>query len=352
MLIRRIRTRLRIERRCARFWMKYAIWWRKPTVFLFGVPYHSNLGDQAQTFCILQWIKKHLPKHQVCITMLTTYTERRLRIIRRVFKKGDILLCHSGYHMTDLYKEKDVYEALTRIFPDTQVRIMPQTFYFQKEENAINCARIFNQHGKSTILCRDELSYQMAKKLFSACKLHLYPDIVTSLIGRFPVTFSEKRDGILFCMRNDKEALYSKEDVAQIRARLEKHYHTDLSDTTVDMPAKYISANRQDVLARTFAEMARYRIIITDRYHGTIFALIANTPVIVVNSADHKLSSGVRWFPDSFKQHVFFASSMDEVADMVTRIMNSPHPAPLPPYFDEKYYGKELAKTLDLSCHV
>lgn len=351
-LLIRIRTRLHTERYYARFWRQYAMWWRKPTVFLFGVPFHSNLGDQAQTFCILQWIEKHLPKHQVCITMLTTFTERRLRIIRRVFRKGDILLCHSGYHMTDLYKEKDVYEAVARMFPDTPVRILPQTIHFKKEENAKSCAQVFNHHGHSTLLCRDELSYKMAQSLFSACKLHLYPDIVTSLIGRFPVPAPEKRDGVLFCMRNDKEAFYSKEHIAHLRAEIEKHYHTDLSDTTVDIPTEHIAAHRQEVLADTFAEMARYRVVITDRYHGTIFSLIANTPVIVVNSADHKLSSGVRWFPESFSRHVFFAASTAEVPDLVDKIMNQAPPAPLPPYFDEKYYGKNLAHALDLTDYV
>ncbi|WP_082026255.1 polysaccharide pyruvyl transferase family protein [Prevotella pectinovora] len=41
-------------------------------------------------------------------------------------------------------------------------------------------------------------------------------------------------------------------------------------------------------------QFAKYQVVITDRYHGTIFSQIVNTPVIVISSTDHKLRSGVK----------------------------------------------------------
>lgn len=325
---------------------------RRPCVFLFGVPFHSNLGDQAQTYCILNWIETYLPKYQVCITMFTTATPARLRMIRKHFRKGDILLCHSGYHMTDLYHEKDVYEKIAKLFPEETLRIMPQTIYFRENEHADECAEVFNAHGKCILLCRDACSYEMAQRLFTGCRIHLYPDIVTSQIGVFPVEMSTRREGVMFCMRNDKEALYSKEQIADIRRKVEEKYPTRLSDTTVDVSARVIAQNRRRILAETFADMSKSRVVVTDRYHGTIFSLVANTPVIVVNSADHKLSSGVKWFPESFREHVFFASELSDVPSLVEQIMQREHPAPLPPYFEEQYYGRKLLKTLNLESYA
>lgn len=325
---------------------------RKPCVFLFGVPFHSNLGDQAQTYCLLKWVKTHLPAYQVYTTMLTTASPARLRMIRRVFRKGDILLCHSGYHMTDLYHEKDVYETVAKLFPEEVVRIMPQTIMFQEQANAEACANIFNEHGKCILLCRDAYSYETAQRLFAGCQTHLYPDIVTSQIGVFPVAQPECRNGVLFCMRNDKEAFYSKEQIADIRKQIEVHYPTRLSDTTIALPAHQIAQNRHKVLAETFADIAKNRVVVTDRYHGTIFSLIANTPVIVVNSADHKLASGVKWFPESFSKHVYFAENLCDVPRMVDDIMQNEHPGPLPPYFEEQYYGRKLVKTLKLDSYA
>lgn len=332
--------------------MRLALPLRRPCVFLFGVPHHSNLGDQAQTYCILNWIETYLPKYQVCLSMLTTAMPIRLWLIRKCFRKGDILLCHSGYHLTDMYHEKDVYEKIAKLFPEETLRILPQTIYFREKENADECAEVFNKHGKCIILCRDAYSYATAQSLFDECRTYLYPDIVTSQIGVFPVGASPDRDGVLFCMRNDMEVLYSKEQIADVRRKVEEHYTTRLSDTTIDRSPRRIAQNRRQILAETFADMAKSRVVVTDRYHGTIFALVANTPVIVVNSADHKLSSGVKWFPESFSEHVFFAPELSDVPALVDQIMKREHPAPLPPYFEEQYFGRKLLETLELDSYA
>lgn len=329
--------------------MQLALPNRKPCIFIFGVPFHSNLGDQAQTFCLLKWIETYLPQYQVCTTTFVTATSARLKMIRRRFREGDVLICHSGYHMTDLYQEKDVYEKIIKLFPNEVVRVMPQTIYFQLQENAEKCAEIFNSHGKCILLCRDNHSYETAQSLFSACRTHLYPDIVTSLIGVFPVKQPDVREGVLFCMRNDKEAFYSKEQIAEVRKKIENHYPTRISDTTVNISPRTIARNRHRILSETFADMSKSRVVVTDRYHGTIFSLISNTPVIVINSADHKLSSGVKWFPESFSKHVFFAENLSDIPELVDQIMQQEHPSPLPPYFEEKYYGRQLLKTLELT---
>lgn len=320
----------------------------KPMVFLFGVPYHSNMGDHAQTYCLLNWFKKYLPQHRVFITMLTNATPTRLKMIRSSFRKGDILICHSGYHITDMYHERDVYEKVIQLFPEEVVRVMPQTIFFHQQTHAEQCAKVFNSHGRCIMLCRDVCSYKTAQSLFVGCRTHLYPDIVTSLIGVFPVAQLTSREGVLFCMRNDKEAFYSKEQISDVRKLIETHFPTRMSDTTVEMPVRVIARDRQRILAEVFADMAKSRVVVTDRYHGTIFSLVSNTPVIVVNSTDHKLSSGVKWFPESFREHVFFASDLSEVPSLVEQIMHREHPAPLPPYFEEKYYGRKLLRTLDL----
>ena len=325
---------------------------RIPFVFLFGVPYHSNLGDQAQTYCIEAWIRKHMPHYGINISMLTTSTNERLNYIRQHFRKDDIILCHSGYHMTDLYKEQDVYLTLTQMFPDASIRILPQTIHYLSEENAIKTASILNTHPNCTLLCRDEQSYRTAQSLFSGCKLFLYPDIVTSLIGNFPLLHPSERNGVLFCMRNDKEAFYSKDEVEQIRQIVSAQYTTDMNDTTVELDADYIAENRHQVLTETFELFARYKVVVTDRYHGTIFSLIANTPVIVVNSTDHKLSSGVKWFPPSFSNHVYHASDISMVPQLIEEIVAKGELPQLPPHFVDNYYNEKLGETLNLPIHA
>lgn len=325
---------------------------RIPFIFLFGVPYHSNLGDQAQTYCIEAWIRKYMPHYGIHISMLTTSTDEKLNYIRQHFRKDDIILCHSGYHMTDLYKEQDVYLKLTQMFPDAPIRILPQTIHYLNEKNAMKTAAILNTHPNCTLLCRDEQSHHTAQSLFSGCHLFLYPDIVTSLIGNFPPHHPTERNGVLFCMRDDKEAFYSKKQVENIRQIVSHKHTTEMNDTTVDLEADYIADNRHQVLTETFKLFARYKVVVTDRYHGTIFSLIANTPVIVVNSTDHKLSSGVKWFPPSFRNHVYHASDISMVPQLVEEIVAKGELPQLPPYFVDNYYNGKLGEILNLPVHA
>lgn len=51
--------------------------------------------------------------------------------------------------------------------------------------------------------------------------------------------------------------------------------------------------------------MSHYKVVITDRYHGTIFSLIANTPVIIIKSTDHKVTTGADWFKGIYDDYVY-----------------------------------------------
>lgn len=89
--------------------------------------------------------------------------------------------------------------------------------------------------------------------------------------------------------------------------------------------------------------MASAKLIITDRYHGLIFSQITSTPVIVIRSNDHKLSSGVNWFsPDIFKNNVTFANSLDEAYNIAEKILQKENITPNPPYFYQTFFNKPI----------
>jgi len=308
----------------------------KKTVFLFGSPFHSNMGDQAQTFCIYKWLQHNYPNHKIYTFRLTESFPILLSLLRLTIRKEDILICHSGYHLTDLYHEQDIYCKIIQEFPDFPIIIFPQTINYQRKTNLLNTAKIFNSHPKILLMCRDEHSYETAQKFFTHCKLLLYPDIVTSLIGT--KQYKNKREGILFCMRNDIEAFYSPKEIQLLKDSF-KNVKIEQTDTTLDIDVKEIYKNREKILNNIFEQYSKYKLVITDRYHGTIFSLIANTPVIVISSADHKLISGVKWFPESFKQYVQFANNLSEAHTLANKLLqDNSFNYELPSYFKEKYY--------------
>ena len=75
-----------------------------------------------------------------------------------------------------------------------------------------------------------------------------YDDVI---IGKIKYNFPRK--GILFCMRNDKEAYYSSEAIDKLRAKLSP-IPTKLTDTYSKLFYRKIQKNREQVLNNKFKE--------------------------------------------------------------------------------------------------
>ena len=167
----------------------------------------------------------------------------------------------------------------------------------------------------------------------------LFPDIVTSLIGT--MHFENPREGILFCLRDDVEAFYSKEEIKKLAGRF-VNIRKDFTDTTIRVTPKEMARRREELILEKIRYFSTFRLVITDRYHGTIFSAIASTPVIVINSNDHKLSSGVAWFPkEQYGDSVQYASNLDEAyakAEVILSLSDLRYENP--PYFKENFWDK------------
>lgn len=311
-------------------------------IYIFGAPFHSNMGDQAQTYCIKKWVETNYPNSEIWVLdtwLLTFHDYQLLRMIAKIIHPNDRIFLHSGYHTTDLYMlEENMQRKVVELFPLHKIVFLPQTILYKSETEQHRSQRIYNAHKNMIMMCRDDVSYTTAEKLFPKCRLLKYPDIVTSEIGQH--FYAHKRDGILLCMRNDKEAFYSSDQISDLMKSLSQYGRVDLSDTTIDVDAKEISKNRKQILEDMWDQYAKYRLIITDRYHGTIFSLIANTPVLVLSSTDHKLSSGVKWFPEEFSDYVRYVPDLEALSDNVKRVFDTQYTYKLPAYFKVNYYDK------------
>lgn len=315
---------------------------RGNNLLVFGAPYHSNMGDQAQSYCIQKWAEHNYPDYKTWIldTRLLSFNKYQLiKRISRLIRETDKIFLHSGYHTTDLYMlEENMQRCVISLFPDNQIVFLPQTILYTKQNEEKTSSAIYNQHKDLVMLCRDEVSFETANKIFSACRLLEFPDVVTSEIGLH--RYSNQRSGILLCMRNDKEAFYSRDQIDKLKRILSRYGRVDQSDTTLALDPNYINKNRKKILESMWEKYSTYRLIITDRYHGTIFSLIANTPVLVLSSADHKLSSGVKWFPKKFHNYVRYVPKFSDIQSEVERVFSTTYDYRLPPYFKLNYFDK------------
>lgn len=321
-------------------------------VILFVEPHHPNLGDLAQLICTREWIKKtypdyklieagqffipfdnHLESHFLNLDVL------KLLLLQLLIYKGDLLIGHSGYFFVDHHSGWLAYELIIRKFPNNRFVILPQTVNFFDPFVIERVKKSFSNSHNLTLLCRDEISFKKAQALFEGIHLLLFPDIVTSLIGT--KSFHNRRDGILFCLRDDVEAFYSEEEINTLINRF-TNIHIEKVDTTLKLPIKEVQRRTNFYIEDMIRKMSTFQVVVTDRYHGTIFSAIASTPVVVINSSDHKLSSGVNWFPkDIFGDMVQYANDLDDAYLKIKNMLSQgKNRKDNPPYFKEKYWDK------------
>ncbi|MCC4249439.1 polysaccharide pyruvyl transferase family protein [Microbacterium testaceum] len=318
--------------------------------FVVGSPFHENLGDHAQSLCAAEWIRSSYPQHDVVLidTMSAlVYNAWLIRWVQRIFLEGDLLFAHSGYHMTDLYpREIELQRLLLRQFSGIPIVFLPQTVNFANDADLADFSAEIENHGAVTIVSRDVRSHEVARENFPSAQHLLFPDIVTREIGRRSYGAWSERAGIQLCLRRDRESVYVASGEAD---RLERYLSaiapTTLSDTESELRPTYIRKNLKSVLERTWRVFSRYKVTVTDRYHGVIFSLIAGTPVVVLGTTDHKLRSGVAWFPSHiFERYVFFAETVDQAVELAAKAYGTPPVKALPPYFETEYYSQLRAK--------
>lgn len=311
-------------------------------IFYLGIPAHRNLGDLAQGVCIRHWLKKHYADYQVVEIETNALVDTPFSLLNklvRLYKPGDMIVYQSGYTTTDLGGSADeMHRAVMKVLPNADMLMLPQTIYFKNEENKKRTSICYNSMRHMLFLARDRVSYDMAKQMFPDIPVMPFPDIVTTMIGKYD--FSYERDGIMFCCRDDGEKYYSDEEIAELMKKCEAYCAVERTDTTKMGDTEYIVKNAESYIMEEIDTYAHYKAVITDRYHGTILSLAAGTPVIIIKTTDHKVTTGAEWFKGIYDDYVYVAESLNHAFEIAKQILNKKLDYKLSPFFEENYYDK------------
>ena len=301
---------------------------KRRKLFLFSTPWHGNLGDQAIVLGEYEILKTMFPSNeiveiptQVCLNLMkdgNNSSETDLNI-----GKNDIIFIHGGGNLGDIWvNEEQVHRWIVQKFAHNKIVFMPQSIFFHNHESGMTelkkSREAYAQADDLTLLTRDSVSYEFAKKNFVKAKVALVPDAVTYLEGRFPET-ATKREGVCFFLRKDKEKVSSDELLTTIREYLHRRgVPYEISDTVIANNSLKTNELRRKAISDTLLQARKSRLVITDRFHGVIFSVITHTPVIAFKSYDTKISSGIRWFKEL--DWVHYAENME--AEEIERLID------------------------------
>ena len=311
-------------------------------LYYFGMPEHANLGDQGQYYCLKNWMKEHYSDYQLveCYSSIVLDPKSGFKeFLDRKIRPDDLLVIHSGYNTNDLSTVSNKLNLyLMSNYQNNKLIVMPQTVFFQHEENKKKSAKVFNARKNMVFMARDAVSYDISKEMMPDGHVLFVPDIVTTLIGSREE--NKNRSGIILCHRHDGEQFYHDEDFTSIGNQLADCDSYTLMDTTVNKSFKEILKDIYGAMMEVVQQFENSRIVITDRYHGMIYSLVANTPVIVMKTTDHKVVEGYHILKQVYPDRIWFAESPEEAVKLCREILKNPCYEKLDCHFKRDVYAK------------
>ena len=69
-------------------------------------------------------------------------------------------------------------------------------------------------------------------------------------------------------------------------------------------------------------------------------SLVAETPVIIIKTNDHKVTTGAMWFDGVYDEYVHLADSLEDAYNIAEKVLSEKKRVALRPYFESEYYSK------------
>lgn len=280
---------------------------------------YGNLGDVAITYAQSQFLKAILPEHEI-VDFPISKTLSNLKSLKRNCTRDDIITIVGGGNMGDLYGDIELLRLMiVKLFPHNRIISFPQTIEYRnpiQNKFLLNLSkRIYNRHKHLLLCAREEVSYSTIKELYPCTKSCLVPDIVMTLDKRID-TIQRDHTRITLCLRNDKEKFSTALDIEKLRSQiLSKGYQVEVRDTHIGK-SKMSLEEREKELKLIWEDIARSRVVITDRLHGMIFAFITRTPAIVLPNNNFKVEQCFKWIKECGYIQFLNEPSNDKVLDL------------------------------------
>ena len=268
-------------------------------VVLCGIPHHSNLGDHAIYIAEKNIIRKKFPNYEIQ-TLDEVFAEKCAKRIKKYVDDSDILCLQGGGNLGNQYMIQELgRRSIIENFPNNKIILFPQTMYFSNDEagkvELENSKRIYNNHKKLYLMAREEVTYKKMKETFKNSKIYFTPDIVTTMNES---DYVDKKEGVLFLVRNDVEKNIDNASLKKIEDLFKnRNINTIYSDN--DKGGVIHELEKHNKVYEMLNLFKKSKIVITDRLHGMIFAVITGTPCIVFGNYNYKIEKSAEWFKNS-----------------------------------------------------
>lgn len=280
--------------------------------FMFGIPTYNNLGDQMIGFAQKLFFRRNFPQ-LLYIEITEPQTDQAIAELKKQLRKSDMIGFIGGGNIGSYYlKHERARRKVFATFVGNLTISFPQSVNFdetsrQGQRELGLSQEAYSKNPNLTLCARETQTFRRFQRYFDNDVIFT-GDMVLSLD---PLPGNGARDGVLMIMRHDDEKVTGDDLLDKITNVLENSgravHQTDTvvphkaEDGQEDDPSKTtLKLNeRWQLFTHKLDEIRAAKVVVTDRLHGMIFAVITQTPVLVFDNNYGKASTSYNnWFAD------------------------------------------------------
>ena len=286
---------------------------------LLNLPVYGNLGDQAIAVAEIKLFNNQgLKALEVNEDLVDSVGDLFYKYLK---KDKTVIICGGGFFgcLWRIAEEKYINRPI-KLLPKNRIIVFPQTVTFDLDSESGKqyfkmSKEILYSHPDLTVFVREKKSLDFMKQYLPQVRTNLVPDIVLTLdIPQFDLS----RDGIVFCLRTDKEKLLESEDALK---KIIKEKYPDYIISRADNLVNHciMPEDREKEVYVQLEKFASSKLVVTDRLHGMIFAAITATPCIAFDNSNGKVGSIYdEWLKDN--EYIKFCKTEDDLTKALSEL--------------------------------
>ena len=263
------------------------------SLLLVGASTYNNLGDHLLSQKSIDFLKENFPDKKVVEIPTQVFIRYKNELAHYINRKAIVCISAGGW-MGNLWAEDELrMQHMLEAFSMNKMFILPQTVYYDKTldnykyilDKANAC---YKKCSDLTLFVRESNSYNTAKELLKIKRVFLAPDM--GLYGEKTAVEDERRLQAFLCLRNDREAARKQNtEKTVIPILTERNYSIGYFDTITKHNIPTIL--RKHYLNKLIRKLkSQAYIVITDRLHGMIFAVVCGCRCVAFDNRNHKVS--------------------------------------------------------------
>lgn len=216
-----------------------------------------------------------------------------------VVRPTDPVFFTGGGYLGDLWLglEGTAERILESLGPGNRVFFFPESLFYsssgcERFETAVKATK-----ARTIVSAREKASFERLGRSLDPNNVKLLPD-VGLLVRRsdlLPAAPDRAESSALVCLRRDKESLQGAGFGLELTAALDSCGLAIAAVDTHDPVGEIESNDRRGELAALACRFGEASLVVTNRLHGMVLAMIMGTPCVALDNISGKVSGVARW---------------------------------------------------------